>query len=164
MNDREEALNELGLHGDASWEQVERTYRDLVGLWRPEKWEHDARRRQEAQQTLKAIDLAYARLQALMAPTKGVKQQPGTASAQSAPSPMTDEESTFDVTIRYHEPVFEAQINRKDSSPYEINFTVNAKDDKTAKAKAIALFRYDEENSDVSWNRKISEVSTFRKK
>jgi hypothetical protein len=80
--------------------------------------------------------------------------------------PLADEGEvkTFDVTISYHEPLFEAQINRKDGPPYEISFTVRANDGKGAKAKAIALFRYHEENSDVGWTREISEVSAMQKR
>src|SRR5262249_4612549 len=49
----------LDLEPDASPEEIRRAYRDLVKIWHPDRFEHDARLKQKAQERLKQINEAY---------------------------------------------------------------------------------------------------------
>ncbi len=54
----------LELQPGASREEVKRAYRDLVKIWHPDRFSHDPRLQQKAQDKLKDINEAYERLQA----------------------------------------------------------------------------------------------------
>ena len=58
MDDRQRYLSTLGLDPSATTGQVREAYRDLVKVWHPDRFEHDPRLRQKAQERLKEINEA----------------------------------------------------------------------------------------------------------
>ncbi len=64
MDSLEKSYQLLGLEPGASPEQVRQAYRDLVKVWHPDRFSHDARLRQIAQEKLKEINGAYELLKA----------------------------------------------------------------------------------------------------
>jgi curved DNA-binding protein CbpA len=52
----------LGLRPGAKLEKVKQDYRDLVKVWHPDRFTHDLRLQNKAQEKLKEINEAYARL------------------------------------------------------------------------------------------------------
>src|SRR5690242_17775839 len=78
MSEIERCCFVLGVRTDASADEMKRAYRDLVREWHPDRLQHDARLREEAEARLKEINVAYARLKALRA-----SSSTGSASATS---------------------------------------------------------------------------------
>jgi hypothetical protein len=75
MNDElTECYNRLGLSPGASSAEVKAAHRDLAKVWHPDRFLHDLRLQQKAQEKLKEINEAYDRL------------QPGKAKRQTAPA------------------------------------------------------------------------------
>src|ERR1051326_8349139 len=62
MNDVDHYLMVLGLAPGASRERIREAYRDLVQVWHPDRFSHDPRLQQKAQEKLKEINEAYDRL------------------------------------------------------------------------------------------------------
>jgi tetratricopeptide (TPR) repeat protein len=62
--DRAQYYELLELPPGASSDAVKRAYRDLVKIWHPDRFAHDPRLQQRAQDKLKAINAAYEQLQA----------------------------------------------------------------------------------------------------
>jgi hypothetical protein len=58
----ERAFQTLELGSEATEEMVKRTYRELVKVWHPDRFENDASLKERAQEKLKQINLAYALL------------------------------------------------------------------------------------------------------
>ena len=63
MDDLSKAYLALGLKAGASMDEIKQAYRDLVKVWHPDRFGHDERLRLIAQDKLKEINGAYARLQ-----------------------------------------------------------------------------------------------------
>ena len=59
---REECLRVLGLAAGASAQDVKAAYRDLAKVWHPDRFAHDPRLQQKAQEQVKEINDAYQRL------------------------------------------------------------------------------------------------------
>jgi hypothetical protein len=59
---REKCLEVLGLEPTASAEEFKAAYRDLAKVWHPDRFTHDPRLQQKAQEKLKEINDAYRRL------------------------------------------------------------------------------------------------------
>ena len=53
------AFATLGLGPDASNQQVKEAYRDLVQVWHPDRFSHNARLRSQAEEKLREINSAY---------------------------------------------------------------------------------------------------------
>ncbi len=64
VDDRDRYYEILELKPGASREEVRRAYTDLVKVWHPDRFTHDPRLQQKAQEKLKEINEAYERLQA----------------------------------------------------------------------------------------------------
>lgn len=63
MNDeREKCLELLGLKPGASAQEIKAAYRDLAKVWHPDRFAHDPRLQQKAQNKLKEINEAYEAL------------------------------------------------------------------------------------------------------
>jgi len=62
MDDHLRYLKTLGLKPGATADQVREAYRDSVKVWHPDRFEHDPRLRQKAQERLKEINEAFERL------------------------------------------------------------------------------------------------------
>lgn len=56
------ALQILGLGSNASYREIEKTYRVLVKVWHPDRFQTDARLRETADEKLKSINAAHAYL------------------------------------------------------------------------------------------------------
>lgn len=59
---RESCLRVLGLKPGASAQEIKAAYRDLAKVWHPDRFGHDPRLQQKAQEQLKEINEAYQRL------------------------------------------------------------------------------------------------------
>src|SRR5690348_10824306 len=55
-----QALQALGLDSIAEQSDIERTYRILVKVWHPDRFQSDPKLRAEADEKLKSINAAYA--------------------------------------------------------------------------------------------------------
>lgn len=62
MNDLQRCYDELGIQPGASLDEVKRAYRDMATVWHPDRFAHNQRLQQKAQDKLKAINHAYNRL------------------------------------------------------------------------------------------------------
>jgi hypothetical protein len=74
-----DALEALGLHGDATAAEIKEAYRDLVKVWHPDRFGGDVRLRRKAEEKLQQINDAYRMLQSHTGPV-GVS----TSSSKSA--------------------------------------------------------------------------------
>jgi curved DNA-binding protein CbpA len=59
---RERCLEALGLEPGASAQEIKSAYRDLAKVWHPDRFTHDPRLQQKAQEQLKEINDAYRQL------------------------------------------------------------------------------------------------------
>jgi hypothetical protein len=59
---RERCLEVLGLEPEAAAHEIKTAYRDLAKVWHPDRFTHDPRLQQKAQEKLKEINDAYQRL------------------------------------------------------------------------------------------------------
>ena len=59
---RERCLEVLGLSGDTSAQELKSAYRDMAKVWHPDRFTHDPRLRQKAQEKLKEINDAYRQM------------------------------------------------------------------------------------------------------
>ena len=80
------ALRALDLESGATWGEVRQSYRDLVRVWHPDRFESDAALRVRAEQRLVAINEAYCLLEqsyAIPSPLRAgglrLRRQPPTA-------------------------------------------------------------------------------------
>lgn len=73
----------LGLKPDASEQEVKNAYRDLAKVWHPDRFAHDARLQQKAQEKLKEINEAY---DAINSPASGRRQRARRPTPPSPPS------------------------------------------------------------------------------
>lgn len=62
---RERCLEILDLPGEVSLAEMKQVYRDLVTVWHPDRFAHNPRLRQKAEEKLKELNLAYRIMLAL---------------------------------------------------------------------------------------------------
>ena len=62
MNKRSEHLGTLGLHPDATWDEVTEAYRDLMRVWHPDRFQSDERWRKKAEEQAQRINHAMSEL------------------------------------------------------------------------------------------------------
>lgn len=79
-----EDYQELGLEPGATPAEVKQAYRDMANIWHPDRFAHDPRLQDKAQEKMKAINDAYNRLSTL---TPNPAPQPLTPSAGQAVKP-----------------------------------------------------------------------------
>jgi len=84
MDDIERFYTVLGLKPGASPKEVKQAYRDLVRVWHPDRFSHDPRLRQKAQEKLKDLNQAYSRLKTFL---RGPRYQEHTPPKPAAPPP-----------------------------------------------------------------------------
>jgi len=65
MDDMHRYYEILGLSQDASIEARKQAYKDLVKVWHPDRFSHDPRLQQKAQEKLQEINEAYEKIKAL---------------------------------------------------------------------------------------------------
>lgn len=101
-----EARRVLGVEQAASMSHVRQAYLDLVKVWHPDRFEHDARLREKASQSLQRVNEAYALLQrsagrpepaiptSSPAPSSGPAAAPSTNARASTASPADFDDGT----------------------------------------------------------------------
>jgi hypothetical protein len=103
--DIERAYKVLGLHPGAASDEVKRAYRDLAQVWHPDRFAHNSRLQQKAQQNFRRINEAFKRLGSQDAPDVAeLPVDPGSTfeavqslgdirdtQAATAPAPPSDE-------------------------------------------------------------------------
>ncbi|MEN3330755.1 MAG: hypothetical protein V7641_120 [Blastocatellia bacterium] len=87
MNDLDRYYETLELAPDASPEEVKQAYRDLARVWHPDRFAHDARLQQKAQERLKEINEAYEKLRNFNQRTHSSTVQPEPQSHQNESNP-----------------------------------------------------------------------------
>jgi hypothetical protein len=86
MNDElTECYNLLGLSPGASSAELKAAHRDLAKVWHPDRFLHDPRLQEKAQEKLKEINEAYEQLR----PGKAKRQRPPPASPRERHAPPT---------------------------------------------------------------------------
>jgi len=80
-----ECYNRLGLGPGASSAELKAAHRDLAKVWHPDRFLHDPRLQQKAQEKLKEINEAYEQLR----PGKAKRQRPPPASPRERHPPPT---------------------------------------------------------------------------
>lgn len=85
MDDIDRYYEILELKFGASPEEVKRAYRDLVRVWHPDRFSHDPRLQQKAQEKLKEINEAYEKLQAFLSGQRARAYRSGSRPSQSRP-------------------------------------------------------------------------------
>jgi hypothetical protein len=87
MDKRAEYLKTLGLPADATWEEVTQTYKDLMRVWHPDRFQGDDRLRRKAEQEAQRINHAMTELKKLG------KEPPPQPKGRSSTRPSTDTQS-----------------------------------------------------------------------
>ena len=91
MEDMNSYYEILGLGPGASQEQVKQAYRDLAKVWHPDRFAHDPRLQQKAQEKLKGINEAYEHIRSSppSPPTSASPQREGPrpSTTRSGPRP-----------------------------------------------------------------------------
>jgi hypothetical protein len=85
MDDIDRYYEILELKSGASLEDLKRAYRDLVRVWHPDRFSHDPRLQQKAQEKLKEINEAYEKLQAFLSAHRARAYRPQSGPSQSHP-------------------------------------------------------------------------------
>jgi len=62
MSEIQKFLDVLELNADANWEQVTQAYRDLIKIWHPDRFTHDEKLRERAEQKSKELNEAVRQL------------------------------------------------------------------------------------------------------
>lgn len=83
-----ESYNLLGLNPGASSEELKAAHRDLAKVWHPDRFLHDARLQEKAQEKLKEINEAYEQLRS--GKVKRQTQPPASTRERHAPSTPSD--------------------------------------------------------------------------
>ncbi|HEX7176170.1 MAG TPA: DnaJ domain-containing protein, partial [Pyrinomonadaceae bacterium] len=94
----------LGLKPDASEQEVKNAYRDLAKVWHPDRFAHDPRLQQKAQEKLKEINEAY---EAINSPASGRRHRarrptpppPSSSTSTSAPRPPRGGPADFTTVV-----------------------------------------------------------------
>jgi len=96
MDDINRYYEILELKSGASPEEVKRAYRDLVRVWHPDRFSHDPRLQQKAQDKLKEINEAYEKLQAFLSGQRARAYRSGSRPSQSRPHSESGEARSSD--------------------------------------------------------------------
>ena len=90
----EAALQTLELDQTASCEEIKQAYKDLVVVWHPDRFPHNPRLRQKAEEKLKRFNQAYEHLQGWQQPRSARQpRRPSTAPFGHRPSPASPRRS-----------------------------------------------------------------------
>jgi hypothetical protein len=92
MDKRAQHLATLGCAPDASWEEVTQTYKDLMRVWHPDRFQSDERLRKKAEQQAQRINHAMSELRKMpkSSPTSTAEANQPTEPAQTAKKPQAN--------------------------------------------------------------------------
>jgi len=96
MDDINRYYEILEVKSGASLEEVKRAYRDLVRVWHPDRFSHDPRLQEKAQEKLKEINDAYEKLQAFLSGHGARASRPRSGPRQSRPGAESDKTQATD--------------------------------------------------------------------
>jgi len=95
MHDQRRWLEVLGLGPDATKQQIDQAYRDLIKVWHPDRFESDPSLRRKAEEKLRQLNAAYDGLRRSGIPPR---DPPPTARAQTPPTPSYEAPATWEKT------------------------------------------------------------------
>ncbi len=78
----EKARQALDLAADADWSQIRRSYRDMVKVWHPDRFQHDKELCERARRMTVEINLAYEQLEAMREKGESVSKDPRDCAAE----------------------------------------------------------------------------------
>ena len=94
IDEREKCLELLGLKPGASAQEIKAAYRDLAKVWHPDRFAHDQRLQEKAQNKLKEINEAYEALTtASFGRSTRARRAPDESTAEHAPQPRSQQTS-----------------------------------------------------------------------
>jgi hypothetical protein len=88
MKSVERSLEILGVTPNTTPDQIQVAYRDLVKVWHPDRFVHDKRLQQKAEEKLKEINEAYEQLQSAFACAES-RQEHASATSEIKPTRRT---------------------------------------------------------------------------
>src|SRR5215475_10227162 len=88
MKSVEQCLEILGVTPNTTPDQIKVAYRDLVRVWHPDRFVHDKRLQQKAEEKLKEINEAYEQLQSAFAHAES-RQAQASATSEIKPTRRT---------------------------------------------------------------------------
>ncbi len=81
----------LELDPNASVDEAKQAYKDIVNVWHPDRFSHNSRLKEKAEEKLKEINVAYETVNSLLSSKKGLKPRPYQAPpAKTATSEKTE--------------------------------------------------------------------------
>lgn len=83
----------LGIHPDASADEIRSAYRDLAKVWHPDRFAHDPRLQAKAQEKLKEINEAYQNLSSMSSRGRRVSHPPSAPTTESTSDTSADTEA-----------------------------------------------------------------------
>jgi len=82
------------LSPDASVDELNQAYKDLVNIWHPDRFAHNPRLKGKAEKKLKEVNQAYEALKPLMSSESGIEKNEKTRSHGQAPAAAGVEKGT----------------------------------------------------------------------
>jgi len=80
----------LELDPNASVDEAKQAYKDIVNVWHPDRFSHNSRLKEKAEEKLKEINVAYETVSSLLSSKKGIRPRPD----QAPPAKTTTSEKT----------------------------------------------------------------------
>jgi curved DNA-binding protein CbpA len=69
----------LELNPDASVDEAKQAYKDIVNVWHPDRFSHNSRLKEKAEEKLKEINVAYDTVNSFLSSKKGLRPRPDQA-------------------------------------------------------------------------------------
>ena len=81
----------LELDPNASVDEAKQAYKDIVNVWHPDRFSHNSRLKEKAEEKLKEINVAYETVNSFLSSKKGLRPRPDQApQAKTATSERTE--------------------------------------------------------------------------
>lgn len=91
----------LELDSTASIDEVRQAYKDIVNVWHPDRFSHNARLKQKAEAKLKQVNVAYEEVTSFLSPEKEMEPaQKESSRAKAEASAETKTEAREDAELR----------------------------------------------------------------
>lgn len=107
MDPREQHLKVLGLRPDATWNEVNQTYKDLMRVWHPDRFQNDERLRKKAEEQSQQINHAMSELRKLEKepakpkPSPKAPQQPRTEKQRSTQAHASSKDNFSNASFHF---------------------------------------------------------------